>query len=143
MKEEQKKTLSPADALSSSLFFFSSLPTAAAQKKKKNMRALAGLLANNHAKLATIVFPLSIAGGFAYTTLNGTSALADARAVLAGKLSFFRHFLEQNDEERSSAHGQGPSLSSSLFQLDSASTSFCVTRPKEKTKEDREALEYR
>lgn len=51
------------------------------------MRALADLLANNHAKLAAFIFPLSIAGGFAYTSLHGTSALADARAALYGERS--------------------------------------------------------
>jgi hypothetical protein len=49
------------------------------------MRALANLLATNHARLATIIFPLSIAGGFAWTSLYGTSALADASAVLSGE----------------------------------------------------------
>lgn len=50
------------------------------------MRALAAALANSHSKLAAVVFPLSIAAGFGYTTVTGTSALADAQAALFGKL---------------------------------------------------------
>ena len=60
-------------------------PSTTTEEKPPTMRALAGLLANNHAKLAAFVFPLSIAFGFGYTSLHGTSALSDARATLYGE----------------------------------------------------------
>ena len=50
------------------------------------------LIASNHAALARVLFPASIAGGFLYTLKTGTSPIADAKSSVIGEalLSFYR-----------------------------------------------------
>lgn len=49
------------------------------------MSSVAKYLIDNHSKLARVLFPTSLAVGFAYTTVYGTTPLADAHATLTGQ----------------------------------------------------------
>ncbi|BDA49447.1 hypothetical protein COCOBI_14-0640 [Coccomyxa sp. Obi] len=49
--------------------------------------SLGRLLVEKHSKIAAVIFPVSVLGGFAYTMKTGTSPLADGKDWLQGKES--------------------------------------------------------
>ena len=46
--------------------------------------SLGRLLVEKHSKIAAVVFPVSVLGGFAYTMKTGTSPLADSKDWVQG-----------------------------------------------------------
>lgn len=50
----------------------------------RRIMSLGRLLVEKHSKIAAVVFPVSLLGGYAYTMKTGTSPLADGKDWLQG-----------------------------------------------------------